>query len=136
MTIPETVQFEIDGIPPSLNSSHRFYPGGVRGRIRKYPVASFTEWMQLVSLTQKQKKIKEATFYSLEFEFYMPTFCKNGSVRRIDCSNLIKYAEDAVLKLVVDSNGKLIDDSRIVEITAEKIDSDKEKTVIVLSALL
>lgn len=136
MKAPETVTFEIDGIPPSLNMSHRFYPGGKYGRIRKYPVPSFTEWMKLVSRTQKQKKIAASEFYTLEFDFYLPTYCKNNSVRRIDCSNLIKYAEDAVLDLVVDSEGNKIDDSRIMEITAEKIDSQAEKSVIVLTALV
>lgn len=105
------------------------------GRIRKYPVKSFRDWESVVRRSLKKQRIENCKWYGAEFRFYLSVYCKNGEVRKMDTSNLIKYAEDAVMKYVEcrGENGyECIDDSRIVEITAEKIDSVEEKTEIIL----
>lgn len=90
---------------------------------------AFTDWMNLVSKSVKPQKISQTEWYGMNIIVYMPLYFKNGKVKRIDISNLIKYAEDAICKKVVLPDGEF-DDSRIIEVTAVKQDSTELKTTI------
>lgn len=128
------LHIEIPGIPPSLNDSHKV---AVRnGRVWKYPHKSLKEWLDLVGFTLEPMKIVETEWYGAEYIFYFPIYCKNGNIRRKDVSNLIKYVEDPIMERVTTYEGKKIDDSRFLEVSAMKVDSPEDKTEINIYAMI
>jgi len=128
------LHIEIPGIPPSLNDSHRMAIRG--GRVWKYPQKSFKEWIDLVNLVVNPMKIVDAEWYGAEYIFHFKIYYQKGSIRRKDVSNLIKYAEDPVMGKITTYDGRPIDDSQFMEVSALKVDSPEEKTEINIYAMI
>lgn len=123
------VHFEIEGVPPSLNDTHKY--GTRNGRVFKYPSKELKAWRELVEWTVKTKRIAKSDWYGMSVVFHLPLFYKNGKAKRLDVSNLVKYAEDEICKRIETVDG-VLDDSRIIEIFAKKEDSSEERTEVLL----
>jgi hypothetical protein len=124
MPMRDEVYFKIEGLPVSENKAVRMSSRG------GYKTKEFKEWEELVALTQKNKTIDCSEWYGCEIIVHMPLYCKNGSIKRRDSHNFIKYAIDTTLKKVADVNGKEIDDCRIIEVSECKVDDKNEWTEI------
>jgi Holliday junction resolvase RusA-like endonuclease len=120
-----TVRFEIQGLPVSVNNAIRF-----AGK-RTYKTKQFKQWEELVFYCTKEQTINKSEWYGVEVLCHFPLYCKNGSIRRKDIDDLLKYAIDTTLERVVDSEGNPIDDKCILEGSFAKIDSEQEKTEII-----
>lgn len=116
----DTACFRIEGLPVSENKAVRMSSRG------GYKTQAFKDWEELVALTQKEKTIDCSEWYGCEIIVHMPLYCKNGSIKRRDSHNFIKYAIDTTLHKVTDEKGKEIDDCRIIEVSECKVDSKDE----------
>jgi len=92
-----------------------------------YKSKEYKEWESFVLLTTKEQCIASSEWYEVELIYHYPIYFKNGSVRKRDAHNMIKYAIDTVLhNKVIDEEGKKIDDSRILGGNWYKCDDKKE----------
>jgi Holliday junction resolvase RusA-like endonuclease len=123
------IRIEIPGVPPSLNDTHKY--GSRGGRVFKYPSKGMKAWRDLVEWTVKTKRIAKSEWYGMSVVFHLPLYHKNGKPKRLDVSNLVKYAEDEVCKRI-ETVGGMLDDSRIIEIFARKEHCEKERTEVLL----
>lgn len=119
-----SVTFKIDGLPVSENDAvGRSSRGG-------YKTKKYKEWEELVILTQKERNINCSEWYGVEMIYYFPLYYKNGKIRHKDGHNLDKYNIDIVIRKLIDNKGNAIDDSRVLEWSGSKVDSEEEYTEI------
>jgi len=120
----DCVTFVIEGIPPTENHAIK------QGRnFKRYPSKEYQYWKWLVSQLKPQK-IKTSTWYGCEIVFEFPILNKNGTVKRKDVHNYIKYAIDEVIKKITTYNELELDDKVIIEGSYSKVDSKNPKTTI------
>lgn len=130
----ETVEFVIEGIPPSLNHAYGITTRG--GKVRRFPNPKLKEWKELIGYTITPQYIKKSETYGVEILFYFPIRTKQGKLRHKDTDNMLKYVIDPIVKKVETYSGEQIDDCQITEIHAYKCESDIEKTEISLYAMV
>lgn len=130
----DTVEFVIEGIPPSLN--HAYGITAKYGKVRRFPNKKLKEWRDLVEETVTPQRIANAETYGVEILFYFPIRTKQGTLRHKDTDNMLKYVIDPIIKKVETYSGEPIDDCQITEIHAYKCESDVEKTEISLYAMV
>ena len=124
--IPGVVSFVIPGLPPSSNHALGTAPSGHR-----FANAELKAWRQLVGIVPRQEIDDLGDWYTMQVHFYFPLYYKNGNIRRKDLSNMIKYTEDEIIKRLITDNP--IDDRQIVSISAFKIDSEEERTEVLIA---
>jgi Holliday junction resolvase RusA-like endonuclease len=107
------VKYILSQLPPSSNHAIR------SSRFGYYPTKEYKQFKRYISGLEK-KTIEKSTFYKVNRKFYLPLFYKNGNVRKKDLTNMIKYVDDELCKLVG------IDDSQILEGTEKKINCTLE----------
>jgi len=129
----DTVTFNIEGIPPSLN--HAYGITARYGRVRRFPLPKLKEWIDIVSVLPTQY-IQDADTYGVEVLFYFPIHTKEGKMRRKDTDNMLKYVIDPVIDKTKTYSNKEINDCQIVEIHAYKCDANKPRTEISLFAMV
>jgi len=117
----ESITFIIKDIAPSENHALLTARGG-----RRFPSKEYKAWKELVSKI-RPRKIMDTQWYGVEIAYYTPLYYKNGNVRRWDAHNYNKYTIDEVIRKLNDGE---IDDCRILEHSACKIDSPEKRTEI------
>ena len=124
------IRFDIPALAPSINHAMLVSRNGHR-----YPSPKLVAWQDVIRYTLKPQTIKQSRWYRMDYYFYYPIYNKSKPVpRKKDIDNLVKYTSDYTMRYISDGFGTL-DDSRIGLMTATKVDSEKEHTVVVLSAL-
>lgn len=106
----DVIYFRVAGLPPSEN--HALIQG--RGG-RRFPSKEYLAWKKKCS-SLKNQKIDESEWYEVERVYHFPLYYKNGNIRKKDVSNLNKYCDDELAKVVG------IDDSRIKCGHEDKVD--------------
>lgn len=117
------VEVKVDGLPPPLRRAY-LQRGRMRflsSEARKFKLDVFVAVRKLFAVTHPTW---DKDCFTLNIAFHSSSWLnKNGSVKKRDCTNLIKVAEDAFSEAIG------IDDSRFWKVTAEKISCAKEMTV-------
>ncbi len=120
---------EVDGIPPTINSSY----SNSRLHLRRFLSADAKSFKNFVHLNVLEKRIlvrfKEEFNYKKKighrFELVVSVcqnwILKSGEDKKQDISNRLKIAEDAICEALE------IDDSKFSKVSIEKIQSKKDK---------
>lgn len=122
------VQFTVNALPCNVNNAVRMTSRG------GYKTKHYKLWENAVNMLPTAK-IVDATWYEIELVLHFPIYNKNGTVKRKDASNYIKYAEDLFFKKLTTYDGNPIDDSRILQGSYQKVDSKKLYTEFTVYAL-
>jgi len=116
---------ELDSIPPSLNKMYM-----TCGRYRDLsPEARKWKEKTLIQLNglKTPEEFLEAKL-KVQVAFYSPSWhCRNGSIRKRDCSNYEKATMDAIF-----SSLEGLDDKQIWEITLRKVEAEQEKVSVLI----
>lgn len=73
--------------------------------------------------------VSESKMLRMEATFYYPMYHKNGKLKKRDSSNMLKLLQDSIAERYG------LDDKFITEGTWKAVDSEAEKTEVVLSVL-
>jgi len=125
------VRLELSGMPISVNS---MYPG-LKRRFKSKTTKVLNEaWMweikgQMMSI--EMPEIKPSDYLALDIRVLASKWKnKNGTIKKIDISNLIKFTEDVVAKSL------RFDDCQFWTVTASKEMSVEEKTIVTISRIV
>lgn len=110
---PFSIVYNLDILPPSSNNALRSSKFGY------YPTKEYKEFKRYV-MTLDKKQIEDNDWYVVKRTFYMPLRYKNKSIRKKDLTNMIKYLDDELCKLIG------IDDSKIIAGSEVKVDDELE----------
>lgn len=113
-------------IPPSTNLLFAGYP-------KRHKSNKYKEWLNLASyslVTQDKYKIIGDEWLTADFVFHLPLYYKNWKKKKQDLDNFLKPTLDFLTK-----NIEWFKDENIKEITAKKIDSDKNIVKILIKEL-
>lgn len=109
-------------LPPSVNRAKKW---GSRGsRVVLYPTAELSLWRALPAsegYLNEEEMVDDAD-YAILYLFYMVRYYKNGTLKRVDVDNRIKYCQDKVADLMG------IDDKYLVLPIAFPVDDEYEHT--------
>ena len=137
---------EIPGIPVTANHAVGHTRNG-----RGYKTPKYANWVNRVNRA-KLGKIKYSDWYRFDIELYFSIYNKSHKVpdrslfetvrdfyltcqariKRKDTSNYIKYAEDVIFQRLKTYEGIKLDDKQIIQGSYKKIDSEEEKTKIII----
>lgn len=122
----------IPDIPPSVNAATRAFQSN--SGIGFYKDNKLKAWEKLVKdiCLIERPHINDAPTYGIELTFTYPKYYKNGNLKKKDLDNLIKYTIDNVVKYIITPSTVGLDDSRIDEVGACRIDSPQAETTITL----
>ena len=115
-------RYVFDMLPPSVNHAKKW---GSRGdRVVLYPTAELRLWRSLPASERylNEEEIVDDADYAVLYLFYMERYHKNGTLKKIDADNRIKYCQDKVADLMG------IDDKYLVLPIAFPVDNRDERT--------
>ena len=120
-----TITFSFPTLPPSVNHAML-----VRG-YRRFPSKELTAWTKCVQNTMPITPIplSPTGYYRLDMVFRFPLLYKNGNVRRRDCTDLVKYAEDVFCSRLLLPDGSTLDDKLIKCGSFAKEDGEESCTI-------
>ena len=104
-------------LPPSVNAAYCNVAGVGRVKTKKYK-----EWEKEAyeaCLTQPKYELEGNEWLEADYTYYMPIWCKNGNIKRIDTSNREKCTSDFIEKIIPGFK-----DEKIKRIIMEKKDSE------------
>lgn len=113
-------------LPPSINECFAGYP-------KRHKSNKYKERLNLASyslVTQEKYTITGDEWLSADFVFHLPLYYKNWNKKKQDIDNFFK----SILDFLTD-NIKWFKDENIKELTAKKIDSDKNIVKILIKEL-
>lgn len=108
------LELTFDFLPPSSNHALQAYARG--RRVIFFPSPALKELQNKVWHKYPRLVVPSAPAYRTEYEFHFPMYNKsNGLMKKKDLTNMIKYLEDSIFKVLYDSNGHKIDDSLVID---------------------
>ncbi|MBE7492399.1 MAG: RusA family crossover junction endodeoxyribonuclease [Planctomycetes bacterium] len=120
--------FVLPFLPPSVNRLFATVRDRATGALRRVLTAEARRIRRLI-LALVQGNADPDRLYELRIDVHLRAFCADGSVRRVDLTNRVKFLEDCLC-------GALgIDDSRIFRVVLNKVHADEEQTRIELHTL-
>lgn len=123
------LELSLNILPPSSN--HALQAFAKYGRVIFFPSKSLKQLHNEFYSKYSRLEIEPAKAYRTEYEFYFPMYNKgNGLLKRKDLTNMIKYLEDTIFKVLYDTNGKKLDDCLVIESHQVKINSEEIRVVI------
>lgn len=115
-------------LPPSVNKLFATIRDKNTGTIKRVLTTEARRIRRLI-LALVSGTADPDRLYELRVDVHLRAFTADGSVRKVDLTNRIKFLEDTLCAALG------IDDSRIFAVTLRKLHSDTEQTVIELRPL-
>jgi Holliday junction resolvase RusA-like endonuclease len=122
----EEIRITVPGLPPSVNHYYKMSRWGGR-----YMTAEGVAFKKLVAEAVRTIEIKACANcrYRLRIDFCGSWTTKKGTTRRVDLDNYGKSSIDSLFEAIG------VDDCMVFELRMNKVESEVEQTVYVLSRI-
>lgn len=124
----EPIRIVLPFLPPSVNKLFSTVRDKHTGALKRVLTAHARRVRRLI-LALVHGSADPDRLYEFDVTVRLQAFCRDGSVRKVDLTNRVKFLEDCVCSALG------IDDSRIFRVTLAKLHGSDEQTTIELRPL-
>lgn len=124
----EPFRIALPFLPPSVNKLFATVRDKNTGALKRVLTTEARRIRRLI-LAMVRGNAEPDRLYELEVSVHLRAFTSDGSVRKVDLTNRVKFLEDCLCSALG------IDDSHIFRVTLRKVHSEQEQTRIELRAL-
>lgn len=122
------VRVALPFLPPSVNKLFSTVRDRGTGALKRV-LTSHARRVRKLILAMVHGRLDPARLYELSVTVHLRAFTADGSVRKVDLTNRVKFLEDCLCQALG------IDDSQVFRVVLAKLDAEEEQTVIELRPL-